>query len=220
MTDVASELGGTTAPLKGIRRSAARQMVRAWQAPMFSLTVAIDMTTTLAVKQPETTVTDRLVSGVAAALRRNPGLNAWYGEEGITTFERQNIGIAVATEGGLVVPVIHDAGGLEQDEIAMARREVVAKARDGRLSMADVTGGTFTISNLGMLGVDRFVAIVNPPQVGILAVGATRDRYVRVDGTEQWRPVADFTLSCDHRAVDGALGAAFLADLKGILEQP
>ena len=95
----------------------------------------------------------------------------------------------------------------------------MAKARNGKLAMADVTGATFTISNLGMLGVDRFVAIVNPPQVGILAMGATRDRFVRMNGHEEWRPTAEFTLSCDHRAVDGAAGASFLADLKGILER-
>ena len=185
---------------------------------MFSLTVAIDMTTTLAVKQPETTVTDRLVSGVAAALRRNPGLNAWYGDEGITTFERQNIGIAVATEGGLVVPVIHDAGGLEQDEIAMARREVVAKARDGRLSMADVTGGTFTISNLGMLGVDRFVAIVNPPQVGILWIGRIKERPVALEGGAiAVRPTMQLCLTFDHRAIDGGPAAAFLATLESLV---
>lgn len=185
---------------------------------MFSLGVAVDMTAVLTAKRSGITVTDRVISAVATALQRHPAVNAWFGDQGVTTFDRQNVGIAVATDAGLVVPVIHDARSLTLDGIAAARRDIVEKARSGGLGIEDVSGATFTVSNLGMAGIDRFVAIVNPPQVGILAVGATTDRFVRVGDGGVWRSTADFTLSCDHRAVDGATGAAFLGELRSILE--
>jgi len=136
----------------------------------------------------------------------------------VTTFDAVNLGLAVATDAGLVVPVIHGAQDLDLEGIAAGRRGVVGKAREGKLAMADVTGGTFTVSNLGMLGIDRFDAILNVPQVAILAVGSTSHRQVWNDGDPQWRPLADLTLTCDHRAIDGATGAQFLSDLKRRLE--
>lgn len=213
---------GTPIPLKGIRRTAAKQMVAAWQAPAFHLTVEVDMTNALTVKSvsPQSTVTDRLISAVATALTENPDLNAHYSDEGITTFEGINIGIAVATEHGLTVPVIHGVSGMTLPDIAERRREVVEKARARKLGMADISAGTFTISNLGMLGIDRFDAIINVPQVAILAVASTRQRYVMQEGTAEWRPIAELTLTCDHRAVDGSMGAVFLKRLKEIIEAP
>lgn len=210
--------GGVTTPLKGMRRAAARQMVRAWEAPAFALTATVDMTAALDRSVPGMTVTDRLVRAVASSLVAHPDVNAWFGEDGVTVFEHAHVGIAVATDGGLVVPVIHSAEALDLEGVATARRAVIDKARTGALGIDDVTGGTFTISNLGMLGVDRFTAIVNVPQVAILAVGATTERYVRVDGAGVWRPMADFTLTCDHRALDGATAAAFLSTLKDAIE--
>ncbi|MYU21256.1 2-oxo acid dehydrogenase subunit E2 [Streptomyces sp. SID8352] len=211
---------GTVTPLKGIRRTAARRMVTAWAAPTFHLSVDVDMTTALRAKErePGATVTDALLGACARALAAHPAINAHYGDEAVTSFASVNLGIAVATDAGLVVPVVHGAEALDLAGMAGARRDVALRAREGRLRMADVTDGTFTVSNLGMMGIDRFDAILNVPQVAILAVGATTRRQVWNDGDPQWRPVAELTLTCDHRAVDGATGARFLADLRGHLE--
>lgn len=215
-------LHGTTTPLRGIRRAAARQMIAAWEAPAFHLNVEVDMTNALTVKSvaPGSTVTDLLIAVCARALQENPAVNAHYGEEGVTTFEEVNIGIAVATDAGLTVPNLHRVGGLALAQVTVLRKAAVERARARKLSLTDVTGGTFTISNLGMLGVDRFDAILNVPQVAILAVGSTRQRNVFRDGTGVWLPVAELTLTCDHRAVDGATGSVFLARIKQLLEGP
>lgn len=211
---------GTTTPLKGIRRTAARRMITAWQAPVFHLSVEVDMSAALKAKSQVAgaTVTDVLLSSCARTLAAHPGVNAHYADEAVTTFDEVNLGVAVASGAGLVVPVVHGAQRLEIAELADARRAVVEKARSGRLAMADVTGGTFTISNLGMMGIDRFDAILNVPQVAILAVGSTRQRQVWNDGDPAWRPVAELTLTCDHRAIDGATGAGFLSALHAALE--
>lgn len=216
----AEQVEGVVTPLKGIRRTAARRMVAAWQAPVFHLAVEVDMSAALRVRErvEGATVTDALLSACAAALAAHPALNAHYGDESVTTFSRVNLGMAVATDAGLVVPVIHDADRLDLAGTAAARRDVATRARDGKLTMADVTGGTFTVSNLGMMGVDHFDAILNVPQVAILAVGATRQRHVWNDGQPQWLPISELTLTCDHRAVDGATGAGFLAAVRERLE--
>lgn len=207
---------GTTTPLKGIRKVAARRMVQAWAVPVFHLTVEVDMTRALGVKErdPRATVTDALLAACAAALRAHPALNAHCDGEAVTVFDEVHLGIAVATDAGLVVPVVHDAGALD---LAAARRDVVGRARTGKLRSADIAGGTFTVSNLGMLGIDYFDAILNIPQVAILAVGATTERQVWNGGDPAWRPVAELTLTCDHRAVDGATGAGFLSTLRNLL---
>ena len=220
MTTSVAELTGVTTKLKGIRRTAARRMIAAWEAPVFHVSIEVDMSAALARKgaTPGATVTDVLLSACAQALSQHPALNAHYGDESITVFDRVNLGIAVATDAGLVVPVIHDVQDLDVSGIASARREVVEKARTGKLTMADVSGGTFTVSNLGMLGVDYFDAILNIPQVAILAVGSTRQRQVWNNGEPAWRPIAGMTLTCDHRAVDGATGAGLVATLRRLLE--
>ncbi len=214
------QLEGTATPLKGIRRTAARRMVAAWEAPVFHLTVEVDMTVALSTKErvPGATVTDALLGACARALTEHPALNAHYGEETVTSFDTVNLGMAVATGAGLMVPVIHGVERLGLAELAEARRDVALRAREGRLQMADVSGGTFTVSNLGMMGIDRFDAILNVPQVAILAVGTTRHRQVWNGGDPTWRPVAELTLTCDHRAVDGATGAAFLSAVRSGLE--
>lgn len=217
---VTAEGSSTTTPLKGIRRTAARRMVAAWEAPVFHLTVEVDMTSALTVKErtPGATVTDALLQSCARALVAHPALNAHYAEESVTTFTDVNLGMAVATEAGLMVPVIHGADRLDLNGFADARRDVATRAREGKLQMPDVTGGTFTVSNLGMMGIDRFDAILNVPQVAILAVGSTKHRQVWNDGDPAWRPIAELTLTCDHRAIDGATGAAFLAAVREHLE--
>ena len=216
MTVSEESTAGTATPLKGIRRTAARRMVAAWEAPVFHLTIAVDMTAALTVKErvPGATVTDALLASCARALSEHPALNAHYADEVVTTYDVVNLGLAVATDAGLMVPVVQGADRLELTELAHARRDVTARAREGRLQMADVTGGTFTVSNLGMMGIDRFDAILNVPQVAILAVGSTSHRQVWNGGEPAWCPMADLTLTCDHRAVDGATGAGFLTAVR------
>ena len=212
-------VGVTQVPLKGIRRIAARRMVTAWAAPVFHLTAEVDMTSALEVgRRPGVTVTDVLLVATAQALRANPGLNAHYADEVVTLHAAVNLGIAVTTDAGLTVPVVHGVEALTLSELSERRKDVVTRARNGKLERKDVEGGTFTVSNLGMLGVDRFDAILNPPQVGILAVGSTRARVVVRDGEMLVRPVAELTLTCDHRAVDGATGAGLLGALRKALE--
>lgn len=217
MTAVLSE--GTATPLKGIRRVAARRMVQAWAAPSFNLSIDVDMGYVMAEASdlPGVTVTDLLIKACADSLVATPDLNAHYNDEVITTFPEVNIGLAVATDAGLTVPVIHGAHDLTVEGIAERRKDIVARARAGALAMADIDGATFTVSNLGMMGIDRFVAILNPPQVGILAVGSAKQTVSVVDGSIAIRPIASLSLTCDHRAVDGAAGARFLGALKSNL---
>lgn len=168
----------------------------------------------------EVSYTDLLVKLVAEALRRHPRVNASWQAGAIVPGERVNVAIAVATSDGLVVPVIHDADRLDLEGIAVRRKDVVAAAKDGRLRPEDVTGGTFTISNLGMYGVDSFDAIVNAPQAAILAIGRIVDRLVPVNGLPAVRPTLQLSVSFDHRAVDGARGAEFLDTLASLVEEP
>ncbi|WP_104134594.1 2-oxo acid dehydrogenase subunit E2 [Cryobacterium sp. Y62] len=213
---------GQRTELKGIRRTAARRMVTAWEAPVFHLTVEVDMTEASRAKVvvPGATVTDVLVLATAHALTVVPAVNVHVDGEAVVSFQRAHVGIAVATEKGLTVPIIHNADQLDLDEIAERRRDIVGRARSGGLGRDDITGGTFTISNLGMLGVTRFDAIVNAPQAAILAVGATIRRNVWTENGGGWRPIAELTLTSDHRALDGAIAAEFLSALKSKLEAP
>jgi len=166
------------------------------------------------------TYTDLLVKLVAALLSRHPGVNAAWKDGAIVRNADINIGLAVAIDDGLVVPVIHRAGTLSLAEIAARREDVVSRAQAGKLRPADIRGGGFTISNLGMYGVDAFNAIVNPPQAAILAVGRIADRVIAVNGQPAVQPTMVLTLSCDHRALDGAHGAQFLGALADLIEEP
>jgi pyruvate dehydrogenase E2 component (dihydrolipoamide acetyltransferase) len=169
---------------------------------------------------PNVTYTDLLVKLVAAMLREHPRVNASWSAGKITLNDDIHIGIAAATEEGLVVPVIHRADTLRIREIAERRQELVQRAQAGKLRPDDLRGGTFTISNLGMYGMDAFTAIINPPQVAILAVGRIAQRVVPVNGQPGVQPMMVLSLSCDHRAVDGARGAQFLAALADAIEEP
>jgi pyruvate dehydrogenase E2 component (dihydrolipoamide acetyltransferase) len=166
------------------------------------------------------TYTDLLVKVVAAALRRHPRLNASWQNDALILHPEINIGLAVAVEDGLVVPVLHRADTLGLGQLAARRAQLVAKANAGRLAPADLSGGTFTISNLGMYGVDAFNAIVNPPQVAILAVSRIAERVVPLHGQPAVQPMLTLSLSCDHRAVDGARGAQFLQTVAELIEHP
>jgi pyruvate dehydrogenase E2 component (dihydrolipoamide acetyltransferase) len=166
------------------------------------------------------THTDLLIKIAAVALREHPRVNASWADGSIEEHAQVNVGIAVAVEDGLVVPVVHDADRRELREVAARRGELVAAAREGKLRLDDVSGGTFTISNLGMFGVDSFSAIVNAPQAAILAVGRIADRVVPVDGRPVVRPIVTLTVSFDHRVVDGARGARFLETLASLVQEP
>ena len=166
------------------------------------------------------TYTDLLVKLVAAALSRHPRANASWRDGAIAQNADINIGLAVAIDDGLVVPVIHRADSLRLPEIAARRADVVGRAQAGKLRPADIQGGGFTISNLGMFGVDAFSAIVNPPQAAILAVGRIADRVVALNGQPAVQPTMVLTLSCDHRALDGARAAQFLGTLADLVEEP
>ena len=210
-------------------RVMAERTQRSWQeVPHFFLSCEVDATRLdgwrATVRQraaaPAVTHTDLLVRLVAAALREHPRVNASWRDGTIAANGHVNIGIAVAVDEGLVVPVIADADQLDLLEIAARRAELVAAARERRLKPADVQGGTFTISNLGMFRVDAFMAIVNAPQAAILSVGRIAQRAVVVDGAIVARPTLVLGLSFDHRVVDGAAGARFLDTLAALVEEP
>ncbi len=215
-------------PLTSVRKTIARRLTAAWQAPVFQLTVSADMTRAneLVARAREldpdvrVTVTDVLAKVCAAALKRHRDVNVAYSEDALLRFPTANIGIAVAAPQGLVVPVISSVEARSLADVARARGEVVERARASKLTAADLEGGTFTISNLGMFGIEQFVAVLNPPQAAILAVGATEERPVVVDGAIVVRPMLTITLTVDHRAVDGAGGADFLRTVKQFIEEP
>jgi pyruvate dehydrogenase E2 component (dihydrolipoyllysine-residue acetyltransferase) len=209
-------------------RVMAERMTASWTtAPHFYLVREVDASRLVAwrerVKSPagaRITYTDLLVRLVAAALSRHPSVNAAWKDGTIAPAADVSIGLAVAIDAGLVVPVIHRADTLSLAELATRREDLVSRAQAGRLRPADIQGGGFTISNLGMFGVDAFSAIVNPPQAAILAVGRIADRVVAVNGQPAVRPTMVLTLSCDHRALDGARGAQFLGALADLIEEP
>jgi pyruvate dehydrogenase E2 component (dihydrolipoyllysine-residue acetyltransferase) len=217
-------------PLSSIRRTIARRLTAAWEIPVFQLTVSADMTRAneLVARARElnpdvrVTVTDLLVKVCAQALVRHREVNAEFADDGIRRHPSANVGIAVAAPQGLVVPVVPSAERLSLAEVAGRRTDLVGRAADNKLTTQDLEGGTFTISNLGMpqYGVEQFVAVINPPQAAILAVGATTDRVVAVDGAPAVRPIVTLTLTVDHRAVDGAQAAEFLRTVKQFLEEP
>jgi pyruvate dehydrogenase E2 component (dihydrolipoamide acetyltransferase) len=166
------------------------------------------------------TLTDLLVALVARVLAKHPRMNASWAAEGIRHNPEVNVAIAVAVEEGVVAPVLHKANLSKIAEIAMRRRELAERAKSSRLQPADITGGTFTISNLGMYNVDAFTAIIVPPQAAILAVGRATDRVIAVDGKPAVRPMMTLTLSTDHRVADGARAALFMNDLVDAIREP
>jgi pyruvate dehydrogenase E2 component (dihydrolipoamide acetyltransferase) len=166
------------------------------------------------------THSDLLVGLVARVLQKHPHMNARWTDQGARTNTEINVGLAMAMDEGVVAPVIHNAHQTELGEIAVQRRDLAERTRSGKLRPADIAGGTFTISNLGMFGVDAFTAIIIPPQAAILAVGAIADQVVPVDGRPGLRPMMTLTLSCDHRVVDGVRAAEFLRDLVASISNP
>jgi pyruvate dehydrogenase E2 component (dihydrolipoamide acetyltransferase) len=220
--------GTQRVPLTKIRKTIARRLTEAWQIPVFQLQASADMTRVNALvaklreRDPEVrvTVTDVLTKVCAQALMQHREVNAEFTEDAIVIHPNANIGLAVAAPQGLVVPVIRDAHQLPLRVIARHRSDLVGRARENKLRAEDLEGGTFTISNLGMYAVESFTAVLNPPQAAIVAVGATEERVVPVDGEMVVRPMITLTGTFDHRAVDGAPAAAFLQTLKESLEDP
>jgi pyruvate dehydrogenase E2 component (dihydrolipoamide acetyltransferase) len=212
--------------LTSIRRTIAKRLTEAWTIPVFQLQASADMTrvNALVAHLRETgqhvTVTDVLVKLSAAALMEHREVNAEWTDDAILLHPNANVGIAVAAPQGLVVPVIRGAERLRLAEISAARSDLVGRAREAKLTREDMEGGTFTISNLGMFAVESFTAVLNPPQAAIVAVGATEDRVVAVDGEPAVRPMLTLVATFDHRAVDGAPAAGFLQTLKSYLEEP
>ena len=209
-------------------RIMAERMTQSWTtAPHFFLFREVDASRLAAWREQANkhaggriTYSDLLVKLVAAALSQHPRVNAAWRDGAIVVHDAVNIGLAVAVEDGLIVPVIHRADTLSLGEIAARREDVVGRAQTSKLRPGDIQGGGFTISNLGMYGVDAFQAIVNPPQAAILAVGRIADRVVAVNGQPAVQPTMVLTLSCDHRALDGARGAQFLGALADLIEEP
>jgi pyruvate dehydrogenase E2 component (dihydrolipoamide acetyltransferase) len=216
--------------LTSVRKTIARRLTEAWAAPVFQLGVSIDMTEALHLREQlvsrlaegeaKPTVNDILTKFAGVALQRHPRVNATFDGETIQRFPVAHVGMAVAAPNGLVVPVVRDAGRATIQEIAQQRADLVSRARDGKLTLDDMQGGTFTISNLGMFGVEQFVAVLNPPQVAILAVGAVKATPVAVDGEVDVAPIMQVTLTCDHRAIDGADGAEFLRTFVALVQEP
>ena len=206
----------------------ADRLTESWtSAPHFSIVRNLDATN-LAAHKKETkanssaniTFTDLLVKYAASSLKEHPRVNASLIDGKLIKNLAINIGIAVATEDGLIVPVIHNADELSLEEITERRKELVARTQEGKLRSGDLDAGTFTISNLGMFDVDSFNAIINPPQSAILAVGKINDQVVPMDGKPTIRPMLKINLSFDHRVIDGARGAHFLQTLSNLIENP
>ena len=217
-------------PLTGMRKTIARRMTEAWEAPAFQIAMTADMTAAIRLREglvarmregeAKPTYSDILTKVCAVALMRHRAVNALFAGEEVQLIPTANIGIAVAVPNGLLVPVLKSCEVKTIPQLADERADLVARTRDGKLRQEDLEGGTFTISNLGMYGVERFVAVLNPPQAAILAVGAIEERAVVRSGEVTARPVMEMTLSCDHRTVDGATASEFLRTVKQFLEEP
>lgn len=219
-------------PLTTIQRVSATRLTESkQQAPHIYLTSAIDVTDLFAFRAQvnatladsgagKVSVNDLLVKAVAVALRANPAVNVSFAGDKLLQHKGIHLGIAVATPAGLLVPVIRDADRKSVSQIAAESREKAERARDRKLRADEMGGGTFTISNLGMFGIEHFTAVINPPEAAILAVGAAGDELRLEDGQVVSRKILRVTMSADHRAIDGAVAAQFLAQLKDLLEHP
>ncbi len=214
--------------MNATRSTIARRLLDSYQhIPHFRLSCDVDAGR-LILKKGEVsdhtstriTVNDMLIRACSIALLKHPLINSQLQGDEIVQFAHADIAVAVATENGLITPIVRQADTLNVAQIARATADLSERALRGALTRDEITGGSFTISNLGMLGVARFDAIINPPQVAILAVGAAEERVVVRDGTPAVARMMTLTLSVDHRVIDGAVGASFLATLRRLIEQP
>ena len=211
-----------------MRKTIARRLAESkFSAPHFYLSVSVDMSNAIQARNAinaqglyKISFNDMVVKSAAVSLRKNPAVNSSWLEDKIRYNEHVNIGVAVAVEDGLLVPVVRFADSKSFATIGEEVREFAGKAKDKTLQPSDWEGSTFTISNLGMFGIENFTAIINPPDACILAIGGISDVPVVKNGEVVPGHVMKVTLSCDHRVVDGATGAAFLKDFKNLLENP
>jgi len=213
--------------LTATREAIARRMSQSFQtAPHFYLSLEADMKALQAVREslgkegPKATFTDLIVFILARALKEFPKVNASWTDEGILIKEEINIGVAVESDAGLIVPVIRRADQKSLTQISETLASLVERARSKKLGIEELTGGTFTLTNMGMLGIERFDAIINPPESAILSTGKIVEKVVVIDGGIHIRPRMDMTLSVDHRVLDGADAARFLVRVKEMIEQP
>jgi pyruvate dehydrogenase E2 component (dihydrolipoamide acetyltransferase) len=198
--------------------------------PTFYLTIECDMTRMTELRERtnrvlekdgiKASINDFIIKAVAVALARHPEVNASWGDKVIVRHHRVHIGVAVAVEDGLITPIVRDADAKRVREIATEVKELAARAREKKLKPDEYTGATFSISNLGMFGIVEFTAIINPPESGILAVGAAEEKVVVENGEMVVRSRMRITMSCDHRVVDGAMGAKFLQTVRELIEDP
>jgi pyruvate dehydrogenase E2 component (dihydrolipoamide acetyltransferase) len=219
----------TDVPLSQIRKTIAKRLTESiGPIPTFYLTSEVDVTRIAEMRDAmsaqgaefKVSYNDIILKAVATALEQHPEVNAhWLGDR-IRQFNRVHVGMAVAIDEGLITPVIFDADRKGLLQIARESRALVERARARRLTPDEYTGSTFSVSNLGMFGIDQFTAIINPPEAGIIAVGAVEDKPVVVNGAVAVRKRLRLTMSCDHRVIDGALGARFLQALRTMLENP
>ncbi|HEV2763374.1 MAG TPA: dihydrolipoamide acetyltransferase family protein, partial [Pyrinomonadaceae bacterium] len=216
-------------PLSAMRATIARRLVTSiGPIPHFFLTTEIEMDRAADLRRqineidPELKVSlnDIIIKVVAVSLMQHPAVNASFHEKAIRHYERADIGVAVAVEDGLITPVVRSANTKTVGQISREVRELAERARSRRLKPEEYTGATFSVSNLGMFGIDEFTAVINPPEAAILAVGAAAPKPVVRDGQVVVRQIMRVTMSCDHRVIDGATGAKFLQTLKKILENP
>ncbi len=218
-------------PLSQMRKTVARRLAESLgPVPHFFLTVDLDMTRALeararvneilAAQGAKASVNDLVIKATAAALTHHPECNAWWQGSSIRRFSSVHMGVAVAVPDGLITPVVRDAHAKGLAQISREVRELAGRAREKELQPHEYTGSTFSISNLGMFGIEEFTAVINPPEAGIIAVGTVEERAVAVDGEVVVQPRMRITMSCDHRVIDGAQGARFLATLKSFLEEP
>ncbi|MHC1697991.1 MAG: dihydrolipoamide acetyltransferase family protein [Geobacteraceae bacterium] len=222
-----SSLTGGSEPLSRMRTAIARTVTESWRTiPHFTVSMDIDMGAAESLHKgfkeagDSVSLNDFIIKSVATVLRDFPRLNASWADDRIEIHPEVNIGIAVTVADGLLVPCLHDCGNLSLREIASQSRELIERARTGKIAQGDLGGGTFTISNMGMLGVDAFTAIILPPQAGILAIGTVADAAVVRNGHITVARMMTAVLSADHRMVDGAYGAGFMKELKQVLENP
>ncbi|PKR51335.1 pyruvate dehydrogenase complex dihydrolipoamide acetyltransferase [Thalassospira povalilytica] len=217
-------------PNSGMRKTIARRLTESkQQVPHFYLTVDCELDNLLATRKQlnekagdgvKISVNDFVIRAVSLALKKVPAANSIWTDKATLQCKKQDISVAVAIDGGLITPVVRDAGSKGLAEISSEMKALAGKARDGKLMPEDYQGGTFSVSNLGMFGIKEFSAIINPPQGCILAVGAGEQRPVVKDGALAIATVMSCTLSVDHRAVDGAVGAQFMAEFKKLIEDP
>jgi pyruvate dehydrogenase E2 component (dihydrolipoamide acetyltransferase) len=214
-------------PLSSMRKVIAQRMAEVKPGvPHFYLSIEVDMEAVLAIREEakaaeiKVSVNDFIVKAAGLALHKVPKVNVSLQGDRILQFHTADVGIAVAIEDGLITPIIRDADGKALSAIASEAKELAERARRKALKPEEYTGGSVTVSNLGMYGVDSFIAVINPPQASILAVGAVADRVVARNGQPVVRKTMSVTFSGDHRVVDGALGAQYLQELKALLEHP